>query len=160
MFPVLASIVTAICGAALVAAAWVAVTLFRVHLGTLDAIRAQLERLLEGGEKPVKGRLADLEDLVARLPARWEDIRREAARIDARARSVVARARRELAESGVADERLERVADELQLGDGDAGEGDELLAVRNGMAAPSGATPAQPAAESWTEVTRRLKWGG
>lgn len=159
MFPVLASIATAVGALLLGGSALAAVVLFRVHLGSLDAIRELLARIAEGGETPMRVRVSDLEDAVERLPRRWEDIKREAARVDARARSVVARARQEFAESGLADERLETVADELGLRDGEGGGGGGVHAVRDQMAEVARATAPEPPAGDWVERTRRLKWG-
>lgn len=159
MQTVLASIVMLVGVAAFGFAAFTGITLFRVHLGSLDAIRGLLARLVDGGEAPMRTRLADLEDQVARLPGRWEDIRREAARLDARARSAVARARQELADSGLSDDRLETVADELQLEHGDGSGGGGVLPVPASVASVPRAAQPEPEAGDWKERTRRLKWG-
>ena len=95
-----------------------AIRLFVEHSRIHDRIRQDLQKHFEGNAGESVARLRDLEDLVDRLPQRWEEIKREASRLDGRARYAVTRAREELSTSGLADERLEDLAGELHLVDG------------------------------------------
>jgi hypothetical protein len=107
----------------------------------------------------VRQEIRDLEDLVDRLPQRWEEIQRESARLDARARYAVQRTRKELEERGLADERLDELDTELRLIDGDRG-GDGPVRAVPGSVAQDQPTPDVPTGdEDWQQRTRALKWG-
>lgn len=89
---------------------------------------------LEGGEASVRTEIRDLEDLVDRLPTRWEEIKREAGRLDARARYAVSRVRTELASLDAEDDAVTELAGELHLPDDD-GSGDQgVLALHPDVA--------------------------
>jgi 3-oxoacyl-(acyl-carrier-protein) synthase len=90
----------------------------------LGAIVRVLEAAYRVDETSLEQRFRDLEDLVDRLPQRWEEIKREASRLDARARYAVGRTREELEARGLADERLDDLDRELRVVDGSgSGEG-------------------------------------
>lgn len=135
-----------------------ALGIFGELAGSVTAIGDRVARALDDGEGTVRQEIRDLEDLVDRLPARWEDIKREAARLDARARYAVDRARQELAERGLADERLDDVGAQLRLLDGEGGELGGMQPVPTEMARAPEPPPAEPA--SWEDRARMRKFGG
>ena len=113
-----------------------------------------IQSALDDGEGSVKQQIRDLEDLVDRLPARWEEIKREAARLDARARYSVGRARKELSERGITDERLEDLGAELHLVDDEGSDEEAMPAVHPGL--ETGPDPSD-----WRQYARwRLSGGG
>lgn len=129
--------------------------------GSIDASRAELARLAdawEGDAKTVRQEIRDLEDLVDRLPQRWDEIRKEAARLDSRARHHASRALRELAESGVSDTGLEAVGAELHLVDGGPGGSEGVPAVPPGVA--NGSEPDDLRGLSGLEYARAVMRSG
>ena len=127
----------------------------------LGAIHRQLEESFSGGAEDVETRFRDLEDLVDRLPQRWEEIKREASRLDGRARYAVTRAREELAERGLADERLEDLGRELQLVDGGGSPDGGVQPVREGVESVPQPDLFSPQPEpDWQSAARAVKFGG
>lgn len=98
---------------------------------TWHGIRDVLEGLSDGPERVFRDRFNDLEDIVERLPKKWEDIKREAAAAESRARYHVGRAREELEERGLTHPGLEDMADQLQLIDGGGGPGEGVQPMRS-----------------------------
>ena len=91
--------------------------LIREYLDAFDAHTKAISKAFEGDDKTSEARFRDLEDLVDRLPSRWEEIKRESARLDSRARYAVKGIRQELAERGEEADSIEELAAELQLPD-------------------------------------------
>ncbi len=129
-------------------------------LGLLQGIQESVQRTREEGAGDQEARFRDLEDLVDRLPQRWEEIKREASRLDGRARYAVSRAREELEERGLSDERLEDLGRELQLVDGGGSEDGGMQPMRESLAAAPQADFFQPQEDDWNAAARRVKFGG
>lgn len=89
---------------------------------------------LDGGAASQEARFRDLEDLVDRLPQRWEEIKREASRLDGRARYAVTSIKKELDDRGLEDAGVEGLANELQLVDAGSGGSESVPAMPEGMA--------------------------
>lgn len=98
-------------------------------LDSLVGIRTSLEHLHQASsdvvapaqpavDEALEARIRNLEDLVERLPQRWEDIRHEVERRENRARHHVRRVREKLEEHGLEDAAIEDLADELGIEDG------------------------------------------
>lgn len=132
----------------------------RQHNGHLSDIRIAFEMLAEEGAGTVRTRIGDLEDLVDRLPTRWEEIKAESARLDARARYAVGRVRKELEERDLQHDGIESLAGELRLVDGDGSESDGMLAVRADVEeVPGPDSSDQPTPVGWEEAARMKKFG-
>lgn len=127
--------------------------------GALSRIASALEGAIDAGAKSVRAEIRDLEDLVDRLPRRWEEIQDEARRLDGRARYAASSARKELAEHGLTDDKLEALALELQLGNDDGGGISELSPMPEAVAGvPGPALVAEPA-QDWRDEARLRKFG-
>jgi len=113
------------------------------------AVAAVQREWLEGGAAASELRFRDLEDLVDRLPKRWDEIKREVARLDSRARYAVKGAREELAERGLEDDRLEELAGELHIVDGGGSGSEEVYAVPTGV-------ETSPESEDWRTAVRTM----
>lgn len=150
----------------------VAVISLRDTLAGLRALLAPIHRLLEASpsqlSSDVQKQLRDLEDLVDRLPQRWELLKEEANAIfnraraaEERTRGAVNRARQELADRGLLDDGIEEQARELRLLDGGGSEEEGMPAMHQGMA--DGGQPVQPRpmteAEEEEFVRRALRGG-
>lgn len=98
--------------------------------------------------------LDELRDLVENLPRKWEEIRDETRRFQARAYHHVKRVRNSLAENGLEDHEIESLAGELQLDDGEPSEAEGVLALHEDV----GSTP--DSAETWREQLLAKKFGG
>jgi len=141
--------------------AFIAVRRFRDHDQILLRISGSLERIAEGPETSFSHRLVELEDLVDRLPKKWEDVKREAAAAEARARSHIRRAQKELEERGFEDPGVDQLAHELHVVDGDGGPDDGVRSVRGeveSVAGPPGEHVA-PDPLDWREATLLHKFG-
>ena len=128
-------------------------------LGVLRGVQGVMAEGMQGPGDDVERRFRDLEDLVDRLPQRGEEIKRESTRLDGRARYAVSRAREELAERGLSDERLEDLGRELQLIDGGGSESGGLPAVPEDMGADAGPPQLGTPEPSWHDVARSVKFG-
>ncbi len=129
--------------------------------GTLEGIAGSLSKLAAGPEDTFSIRLRDIEDAVERLPKKWEDIKREAAAAETRARSHIRRAQKELEERGFSDAGVEQLGFELGLVDGGGGNPDGLHPLPNQVEEAAGKTPdnTTPDEGGWQEVARRRKFG-
>lgn len=110
-----------------------AIVAFRHLVRILGGMSEDLRSFIEGGEASIRAEIRDLEDLVDRLPTRWEEIKRESARLDARARYAVTRVRDELASLDAEDDAVTELAGELQLGDVVPGGAEGVLALHPGV---------------------------
>jgi len=108
----------------------------------------------------VEGRLAVLDDLVDRLPAKWQDMEEKVRASEDRTRSRIKRAVASI-EGGdqTGWDRLAREADSAGLFDGERGEAAPVQPVRGDVEA---AVPeiAEAGEEEWLEFARNAKWGG
>lgn len=118
-----------------------------------DVLEATLGQIAAGPEVPFSQRLSDLEDLVERLPQRYEEFKNEARRAEGRARSVVSDALRQLDELGVEHAGISEQARELHLEDGGERGSEAVPAVRPQLES----TPT--AAEDWRSKALRKKFG-
>lgn len=113
---------------------------FSASLGLLlpemRAIRKAHEAWCGLGVGDREDRLRALEDAVEMLPQRWDQIRKEAERLDGRARHAVRRVAAELEERGLADDTIDGLAGELRLVDGGGGAQEELPAMPQSVAEP------------------------
>lgn len=152
--------IPAVLGAVFLALLWRAGRAASARMGELSSALVEIREVLAAAyrvdETGVEQRFRDLEDLVDRLPQRWEEIKREAGRLDARARYAVGRARSELAESGLADERLEELGSELHLVD-DGGSGGGPVSP---LPTPLEVAPQQAGDASWLAAANKVKFGG
>lgn len=129
----------------IVCAIGVLATIVWVVRGPLCVFRQELIGALEGlamalrGSEETHRRLIELEDAVDRLPAKWEDVQREAKSYYARATHHVRRARQELEERGLADAELDELSQRLQPVDdgGIESEGVPTVSQEMGDDAPS-----------------------
>lgn len=119
-----------------------------------EALDLAVRQTGEPAEAEVRRRLADLEDLVERLPARWEEFKNEARRAEGRARKIVESAREELAEHGFEHAGVEAQAAELRLVDAGGGGEEAVPAVRQDLESP----PTAPS--DWRSLARGVKFGG
>ncbi len=129
------------------------VAVLRDLFRTTDAGWRGLREAFEDDVKTVRAEMRDLEDMVDRLPRRWEEIKSEAGRLDSRARYAVKRVREELSERGLTDDRIEELGHELQLVDGSGGGEEEVPAVRPDV-------EGEPAANDWRALAHARKYGG
>jgi len=157
---VLLAVIGAVSLALLAGGGLAALRLFGDVRGILDRTRAIMEGAYRVDEKGLEARFRDLEDLVDRLPQRWEDIKREAARLDARARYAVGRSREELASRGLTDERLDELGAELRILDGEGSEESGVLPMRGAMESVPAPAQQPPSAGDWQSLARARKWGG
>lgn len=156
---VVPAVLVALISAALLALGVRALAVFGDLSAALTGIWETLAQGLDASEGSVRQEIRDLEDLVDRLPQRWEEIQRESARLDARARYAVQRTRKELEERGLADERLDELDTELRLIDGDRGGVGPMREVPGGVAETQPTPDQQAGDEDWQQRTRALKWG-
>jgi len=119
---------------ALVVIGRAAIVAFRQLVRIHEANQGTLQGILEGGAASQEARFRDLEDLVDRLPNRWEEIKREASRLDGRARYAVSRVREELASLDAEDDAVTELAAELELPDVEGGGTEGVLPMRPGVA--------------------------
>lgn len=153
-------VIAAVIAVALVALAVAAVRFLGWFPEALAGLQAAVQRGESGPGTVTEQRFRDLEDLVARLPARWEDVKREASRLDSRARYAVSRTRKELAARGLADERLDELGDELGDVDGDGGDDGGLLSMSKEVAdIPRIPQHSSPSGD-WQALARARKFGG
>jgi len=152
---------TAVLVGGLLGLAFTAVRRFRDHDQILLRISESLERIAQGADEPLKDRLRDVEDLVDRLPKKWEDIKREAAAAETRARNHIRRAQKELDERGFTDPGVDQLGYELGVSNGDGGDPDGVRRVREEVAsvAEQAGTQQVPGPVDWREATRVLKYG-
>lgn len=151
----------AVSAAVLLGLAGAALRRSRDHDQLLLRISGTLERIAEGAEEDLKGRLRDVEDLVERLPKKWEDIKREAAAAETRSRNHIRRAQKELEERGFEDPGIDQLAHELRVHDGDGSENGGVRPLREGMDGSAEGAPPESleGAEDWRAIARRLKYG-
>jgi len=133
----------------------------RDHDQLILRISGTLERIAEGAEEDHKGRLRDLEDQVERLPRKWEQIKREAAAAETRARNHIRRAQSELADRGFEDPGIDQLAQELRVHDGDGSENGGVQPLRSGMEGGGDGAPPESfaGAEDWRTIANRKKYG-
>lgn len=139
--------------AALGAVAWTVHGAVGAIGGYFQGLAAVLEELGEPAELEQRRRLADLEDLVERLPQRWEEFKNAARRSEDRARKIVADAREELESLGYEHPGVEAQATELRLHDGARGQGEGVPSVPENVESPP------VAAEDWRTQGLRRKFG-
>lgn len=157
--PTVLAAIGAVIAGALVALAVAAYRFSGPVLGALSGIAGALETVVQGSGAVLETRIRDLEDSVDRLPARWEEIKRETSRLDARARYTAGRIRKELAERGLTDDRLDSLGVEGGGDDGDGSEFEGVLPLRAEVASAPRPAEAAPAAGSWEQMARLRKFG-
>jgi len=118
-------------------AAWRALSGVLMHLRGID-LHFKEQGVALSGE--LQERIRDLEDLVDRLPQRWEAIKDEADQAFKRARSAeergraaVSRVRQELEDRGLADDGIEAVWNDLHGADGEGSGGGPVPSVHQEM---------------------------
>ncbi len=130
-----------------------------VPAGAIARISESLERIAEGPEKSFSHRMLDVEDAVDRLPKKWEDMLRASHAAEARARSHIKRAQKELEERGFADAGVDQLGMELRGLDEEGGPGDGLQPLPEDVdIGPEGASADQSNAD-WRELARQRKFG-
>jgi len=146
---------------ALIGVALAALARLRDVHTTFLAISASLSELAAGPEQGFSIRLRDVEDAVERLPKKWEDLKRDAAAAETRARAHIRRAQKELDERGFADPGVDQMAYELGVSDGVGGEDDGLRSVPGGVEGLEEQPVPGPAAaeEDWLAEATRVKFG-
>ncbi len=151
----------AVSAAVLLGLAGAALRRYRDHDQLILRISGTLERIAEGAEEDLKGRLRDVEDLVDRLPKKWEDIKREAAAAETRSRNHIRRAQKELEERGFEDPGIDQLAQELRVHDGDGSEDGGVQPLRSGVESGGDGAPPESfaGAEDWRAIASRKKYG-
>lgn len=93
-------------------ATWLALGPFATrHHQTLDVLEALSTSI--AGSEDLRLRLVELEDAVDRLPAKWEDVKRESSSLYHRTRHHIRRTQDQLAERGLEDPELDQLAFEV-----------------------------------------------
>ena len=139
--------------------------LWRAHsrigdqLGQLARISDSLSLIAKGPEESFSHRLLDLEDAVDRLPKKWEEMVRASAAAEARARSHVKRAQKELEERGFTDAGLDQLGQELLSVDEDGSPVEGVQPLRESVDIGPESPDADKANEDWREMARMRKFG-
>lgn len=121
-------------------------------LRELSQIRGLVEGWDPSNHEPLIERLNLLESDVERLPRTWDQIKREAASAETRARYHARRALDELEERGLTSPGLEGVASELFADNGEAGRAEGLQPVPETLEGP----PVEP---DYLTLANRRKYG-
>lgn len=112
--------------------------------GLLGDISEAIRRGSDARNEEILSRIHELEDAVDRLPAKWEDVKREAKSFYGRAGHHVRRIEAELQERGLRDPELDDVARDLLPIDGGGSSEQGVLPLREDVEAP------EPTPAAWT----------
>lgn len=112
--------------------AWAVRGPFRVFHTELVGALEGLAMALRGGEETHR-RLMELEEAVDRLPAKWEDVKREANSFYSRGLHHVRRVREELEARGLRDTELDDLDGQLRPLDEPGGDGEGVPPVQGDM---------------------------